>query len=406
MEFILCPNPNAEIPRILVTTKIGEGGITGTQFSQEIYALCELGKKEIVVFITSEGGNVFDGYAINCSILDVQEQYGVKITTLNGGIAASIAGCFSQAGSWRVMYDYSRLMLHNPFTEDGSEDKGLDSIRTSLITMISKRSGLPEPKVEELLADTSWINAEDAKALGLVDEVKSSEKIDEDIKVEILNRINYTATCFSNKINKKNKYTMNTEFIKVLNDAGVKVSDNASEDDVMNAMTALLKPMDEAKIEDKVITNDCSPMNDEVKVDDKYNDLKKAYDLVVDELTSMKKIISDRAEADMNDKIENTIKNAVSAGKIQASAVEMCKLMAKADFKTFEKFIEVSPVNKVLPTIEARDFKNENEKVQNETQIQNYINGTNGPIHGASLIQNATAKIMSDLENSYNPRLK
>ncbi len=386
MEFIYCPNPSAEEPVVLISCQIGEDGITGKQFAQELYSLCEMGKKSITIEINSEGGNVFDGYAINCSILECQEKYNIAINTLNGGIAASIAGCFFQAGTKRIMYDYARLMLHNPFTEDGSENKGLDSIRLSLITLISKRSGLSENKVEELLADTSWIDAETAIKLGLTDEIKSSEKIDKKDKEEILSNIQNKVKLFNNK---KNKFDMQ-EIIKILNKAGSTIDDKASETEVYDAMRALIKPVedkvkaddDDKKINDRAYNGD---MDDKLKeMDDKYKILSQAYSEVVNELIKMKNEAKKKADAEMDDKIENIIKDAVQIGKIAQSAIPMAKIMAKADLPLFEKYLDSSSINKVAPVIEIAASVTK----EHEEDFSNFK---------PSLIQAATSKIMSDM---------
>ncbi len=423
IDFIYCPNPNSEEPDILINGKIGGDGISGSQFAHELYTLCEMGKKTITVQIDSEGGEVFEGYMMNCAMLEVQEKYGINLITLNGGIAASIAGCFSQAGTKRVMYDYARLMLHNPFTSDGSEDKGLDEIRKTLITMISNRSGLTEYKVEQLLSDTSWIKASEALQLGLIDEIKSSKKVNAKTKAEILNKIEKKSVQYLNTINvnKKTKFSMNKDFIKVLNDAGGKVSDNASEDDVMNIMTALLKPIsDKAKNDDddddtSTDKEDCNPSMDHfpgephmpgVVTDDltkKYDDLKKAYDKVVEDNIRMNKVISDTAEKVINDEINSYIGSAVKAGKIQNSMVEMATLMAKADLVSFKKYIDAAPINKKGPIIEARNFKDEAEMNKNQERINTVINTANSFVGAPSFIQSQTAKLLNDLTESYNP---
>ena len=421
MNYIYCPNPESDEPILLLNTEIGGNGINGEQFSSELFSLCELGKKYISILINSSGGEVFVGYAINSSILECQRRYNISIDTINGGIAASIAGCFFQAGSRRIMLDYARLMLHNPFSSDGSVDKGLESIRMSLITMISKRSGLTELKVEELLADTSWLDAEKCLSLGLCDEIRSTEKLGKVIN-KYLNTININ--------NKKNKFMMNTDYIKILNDAGSKLPENPSEDDVMNATLALIKPKadDEAVVADDFkIKNDADAdtetseddkMNkiiaDKMKVyDDKFNDLKKVYDLVIDKLISTEnklisaeKIISDNAEKIISDKVENMINSAVKAGKIQNSSIEMCKLMAKADIVTFEKFLSVQPINKTAPIIIANDFASETAKSKNETEIANALSGTQYSSFAPSLIQAATNNILTNLQDSYNPKIK
>lgn len=399
MEYTYCPNPNAEEPVILVSTHIGEGGITGTQFAQELYSLCEMGKKSITIEINSEGGNVFDGYAINCAILECQEKYNIAIDTLNGGIAASAAGCFFQTGTKRIMYDYASLMLHNPFTSDGSEDKGLERIRLSLVTLISKRSGLSEAKVEELLNDTSWINAEDCLKLGLVDEIKSSEKMDKKVKADIINKIQVKSVQFLNKITKNNKFNMN-EIIKILNEAGSTITDSASETEVYDAMRAFTAPKAEDKTDCKPEMDDkvknFTPMEDKMKeMEDKYKVISDAYNEVVNELIKMKNEAKAKADAEMDDKIDKIIKDNVNIGKIASASIPMAKMMAKANFSLFEKYLDASPINKTAPSFEIKSVLSKEDAAKPENAY--YTPETDFSNYKPSLIQAKTGEIINNL---------
>lgn len=421
-EFIYTPNPNSENPTILVGGKIGQD-IIGSQFAKELYQLCEMGKKTITIEINSEGGEVFNGYAIHCAILECQNKYNVEIITLNGGIAASIAGCFSQSGNTRIMYDYSRLMLHNPFTSDGSEDEGLDSIRTSLITLISKRSGLSESKVEELMARTSWIKAEEALDLGLCDEIKSSSKIDPKLKAEILNKIELKSVQFMNTIkieNKNKKLNMNKDLIKILNDAGkTDITENSTEVEILNAISSLTEIKNEVKndmdddMDDKMKNHfPGEPKMPGVVSDDmtkKYDDLKKAYDKIMEDNMNMMKIIKAKEEKEYADKVEKVISDGIRMGKIQNSAIETCKLMANADLNLFEKWLDVAPVSKKGLTVEVRDFNNEAEKKKNEAEINDKIKSETDNKYGnyhPSFLQLKTNELMNSLNDKYDPKGK
>lgn len=412
MEFIYCPNPTSDEPVILINGSIGEGAITGEQVSREIYSLCEAGKSTINILINSSGGEVFHGYAIHSTILECKKQYNCKIDTINGGIAASIAGCFFQAGSRRIMYDYSKLMIHNPFSSDGSIDKGLLAIRESLITLISKRSGLSEKRVDELMSEESWITAEDCLRMGLCDEVRSSDKL-KDSK-DVLNRYVYL-NCYTDK-NKKINKKMNKDLLKILNDAGVKMDETASDDDIVNAIDNAVnhcndddsKKMDHFPGEPSmpgVVKNDDDmdeKINDLIK---KYDDLKKAYDAVLNDNISMKKIIKSKEEKEYNDAVEKTIEMGIKNGKINNSTLETCKLMAKADLNLFNKWLDAAPVNKTAPKIEARDFVNEDEKIKNEAEIEkatSKIINSSAHDNSGSFLMNVTSNLINKMNENYN----
>jgi ATP-dependent protease ClpP protease subunit len=395
-NFIYTINPGSENPTMLINKAIGEEGIMGSQFQEEIFSLVEMGAKRITVYINSVGGSVIEGMSIYNSIMNC----GVPVDTCNVGVAASIASVIFLAGSKRYMYDYSVLMVHNPFNADGSEDKSLDVIRKSIITMISERSSLTPDEIGAMMDETTWIEAEDAKKMGLCDEVKSSSNTEKVETPEITKDI-YAKWEMSDKIlNKiilKNKNEkMKTELIKMLNEAGITISNEANEAEVYDVMKALLAKRNEDKVsedededEDKGTekikmkkkkniydpeTHELDPANemegedededeDEDTMDDKYNELKKAYDSLVAEFTLVKKQMEDKKTKEMEDKVNSLINSAIKSGKIKESSIDMCKTMAKVDFSTFEKFINDLPVNKKAVKIEAIDNKINDERL-------------------------------------------
>jgi ATP-dependent Clp endopeptidase proteolytic subunit ClpP len=165
-------DPNSEEPIMLIDKHIGfdadEGpGIMGDLFQKELFMLDGMNKKRIQVWINSAGGVVQDGWNIYNAILRTK----TKVDTYCVGMAASIAGVIFQAGRKRVMNDYGILMYHNPF---GGDDKSLDAIRDSLITMISQRSSMNAFDVSKMMNRTTWIGADEAMTMGLCDEIDQS----------------------------------------------------------------------------------------------------------------------------------------------------------------------------------------------------------------------------------------
>ena len=120
-EFKYCPNPDADVPKMFIDNQIGgkdadgNPGIDGNRFMKELLCLSdEMGKKNIQVWINSEGGFVQEGQSIYAGILHSK----AKVDTVCYGLAASISGVIFQAGRRRYMTDYANLMYHPAYNEE------------------------------------------------------------------------------------------------------------------------------------------------------------------------------------------------------------------------------------------------------------------------------------------------
>lgn len=151
-------------------------GITAKEFLRELKAI-ETDK--IDLRINSPGGQVFEGAAIYNGIL----RHPATVTAYIDGIAASIASVIALAGEKLVMAENALYMMHNPsgLAFGTAEDMRqmatvLDKIRDTMVVAYKKKSGKPESEITALLDAESWLNAEEAKTAGFVDEI--AEKVD------------------------------------------------------------------------------------------------------------------------------------------------------------------------------------------------------------------------------------
>lgn len=150
------------------------------------------------VHIISEGGDVFEGYAIYNALKNT----GKSITVYIEGLCASIATLIAGAGDKIIMNEKSQFMIHNPLVRDTSGDANdlrnvadqLDKIKTQLIDVFEKRTGLPQAQLWEMYDNETWLLPDQAKAMGFVDEVRESLKA-----VALANIQNFK------KMDKKNK---------------------------------------------------------------------------------------------------------------------------------------------------------------------------------------------------------
>ena len=138
--------------------------------------------KEISLYINSPGGYVTSGLAI----YDTMQFIRPKVATLCIGQAASMGSLLLAAGEpgMRASLPNSRIMVHQP--SGGFRGQAADimlhaqeilKLKRRLNEIYVKHTGRELPAVEEALERDNFMDAETAKAFGLVDEVLHSRAV-------------------------------------------------------------------------------------------------------------------------------------------------------------------------------------------------------------------------------------
>lgn len=318
-------------------------GVIGDLFQQELLTLDTMGKSRIQVWINSPGGSVVDGYAIYNAILKSK----TKVDTYNAGIAASISAVIFQAGRKRIMADYSILMYHNPFGSDNTEM--LIKMKESIVTMICSRSGMSELQCDQMMNRTTFMGADEARKLGLCDEIEVSRDFNRKRMVPAMND-SRSYWKEANKILNK-LFTKDTRMIKVTNK--LTLNPDASEDSIAMAVDAVLNRATKAEADlsalNKKSKEELDKMAKDLKeMEDKYNAMKKEYDTCKNELDTAKKEKDDAEAAAKKEKVKNMIAGFVKIGKIKNEAAIITKWEEKgeADFDGTKELLEGLPLNK------------------------------------------------------------
>ena len=135
-------------------------------------------EKPITLYINSPGGSVTAGLAI----YDTMRHVRCKVHTLCVGQACSMAAVLLAAGDERSILPSSRVMIHQP--SGGAEGRQSDivivakeitRIREKLSKIISLHTGQPLEKVEVDIEKDNFMEAEEALAYGLADEIIKPE---------------------------------------------------------------------------------------------------------------------------------------------------------------------------------------------------------------------------------------
>lgn len=137
---------------------------------------------DYVVHIFSPGGDVFQGFAMYNALKNTGKSISVQINGVCASIATLIAGAADPGKLF--INEQSQWLVHNPrfnnISGDAQELRAgadqLDQIKTLLINVYRKRTGLSEDALWEVLNAQKTMTAQQAKEMGFVDEVMESFK--------------------------------------------------------------------------------------------------------------------------------------------------------------------------------------------------------------------------------------
>jgi ATP-dependent protease ClpP protease subunit len=127
------------------------------------------GTDPIDVRIHSEGGNVFEGFAIHDAFAAYTGPKSLSIESSAFSIASFIAMAFDDVSISPNGY----MMLHNPYAGVEGDDEELAKssmmlaqLKTSMVQAYATRSGKSEDEIRAILKDETYLNAEQSVAMG------------------------------------------------------------------------------------------------------------------------------------------------------------------------------------------------------------------------------------------------
>lgn len=142
--------------------------------------------KDIILYINSPGGSVYDAMAI----YDTMQFVKSDIQTVGIGVQASAAAFLLSSGTKgkRFLLPHATVMIHQP--SSGTRGKVTDQeidlrealrVKRMMEEIMSKNTGQPIKKVHEDMERDFWMTAEDAKKYGLVDKIIDTRKLADSI---------------------------------------------------------------------------------------------------------------------------------------------------------------------------------------------------------------------------------
>jgi ATP-dependent Clp protease protease subunit len=162
--------------RIVFITGPIEDHMSSLIVAQLLFLESENPKKDIFMYINSPGGVVTSGLAI----FDTMQYIRPRVGTVCIGQAASMGSFLLAAGEpgMRVALTNSRIMVHQP--SGGAQGMASDieiqareilRMRQRLNALYAKFTGKPIEEIEKAMDRDTFLEADEAKAFGLVDAV-------------------------------------------------------------------------------------------------------------------------------------------------------------------------------------------------------------------------------------------
>ena len=158
-----------------------DDNVANIVIAQLLFLESEDSKKDIYLYINSPGGSVTSTLAI----VDTMNHVRPDISTFCVGIAASGAAIVLSAGKKgkRFILPNAEVMIHQPLggvegqaTDIAITAKHILKTKDNLNKILAKNTGKPLPQVEKDVERDFFMDADEAKKYGIVDEIVTKSK--------------------------------------------------------------------------------------------------------------------------------------------------------------------------------------------------------------------------------------
>ena len=167
--------------RIIFLTGPIDDNLSNLVVAQLLFLESEDPKADISLYINSPGGSVTAGL----SILDTMNFIRPSVSTLCVGQAASMGAVLLSGGEKKKRFCLSnaRVLIHQPLgsfqgqaTDFDIQAREILSIRSKLNQILSKNTGQTIKKIQTDTERDNFMQPEDAKKYGLIDQILLSRK--------------------------------------------------------------------------------------------------------------------------------------------------------------------------------------------------------------------------------------
>ena len=167
--------------RIIFLTGPIDDNLSNLIVAQLLFLESEDPKADISLYINSPGGSVTAGL----SILDTMNFIKPSVSTLCIGQAASMGAVILSGGEKKKRFclSNSRVMIHQPLgsfqgqaTDFDIQAREILSIRSKLNQILSKNTGQTIKKIQADTERDNFMQADEAKKYGLIDQILASRE--------------------------------------------------------------------------------------------------------------------------------------------------------------------------------------------------------------------------------------
>lgn len=162
--------------RIIFLGSAIDDNVANLVIAQMLFLEAEDPEKDIFLYINSPGGSVTAGMAI----FDTMQYIRCDVTTICVGLAASMGAFLLAAGAKgkRFCLPNSEIMIHQPSA--GAQGQATDmhiqierllKVKKRLNQILADKTGQPLKRIETDVERDKYMDAGEAKAYGLVDEI-------------------------------------------------------------------------------------------------------------------------------------------------------------------------------------------------------------------------------------------
>lgn len=162
--------------RIIFVTGQVEDHMANLVVAQLLFLESEDPKKDIYLYVNSPGGSVTAGL----SIIDTMHHIKPDVATVCVGLAASMGSLILSQGAKgkRSILPNAEVMIHQPSGGAYGQASDIDitakhilKTRERLNKMLAKATGQKLPKIEQDVDRDFFMDAQEAKAYGIVDQI-------------------------------------------------------------------------------------------------------------------------------------------------------------------------------------------------------------------------------------------
>lgn len=157
----------------------GASAAQSGEYTGELTNCLENAVDELEIEIHSPGGSIFDGFTLYNELLGLRQR-GVKVTATINTLAASMASVIAMAADVIRIVPNGQIMIHEAQTgvRGRAEDlrKAADQaerMNVQLAEIYSKRTGMDEEEIREMMRDETWFDAKSAVEKKFADEIVS-----------------------------------------------------------------------------------------------------------------------------------------------------------------------------------------------------------------------------------------